>query len=411
MQAESTAGAVKNVGQMGLVEFAEYFKANPKEALDAVARDYPNTFVQTAKTLLNIADSEAERLMRIQQNGTGAISWEEKELLEKILRFSASHEASKKFSEEFKRKLEEEKDEREASADHKNGAHGAGLPAGLAQMSHDAQVHCLAEFMMHGGSAADIAKAYGISEEGQEAVRKKEEQLRQEYDEKHQSERDELEEAKRKYGEQSEEYKRRKKVYEERKIVAIFSDQSMLQTMQNWGVPADKITAAAKEAAAKGMGADMAMRVSAEELHRLEKDAKSEMASLKSKLKSGQTTEEERTVLKVAAVSTLGKEDIKKTLDANKDVKTAALTAYIKDDADAVSRASALSINSKGGFSKEDINEATLNVVSNSQLKSTTEEEEGFDSSPAPINKDFLDKKRLAQASVPTPAPGRSPQA
>lgn len=410
MSAEATVAQIKNVAQMGLVEFAEYFKANPKEALDAVARDYPNTFVQTAKSLLNIGESEAEKLMRIQQNGTGAICWEEKELLEKILRFASSHEASKKFAEEFRRKLEEER-EAEASAKHNSAqSHGAGLPSGLGQMSHEAQVHCLAEFMMHGGSAAEIAKAYGVSQEGQEAIRSKEEDLREKYDEKHKSEREELEESKRRYGEESEEYKRRKKAYEERKTLAVFTDQSMLQTMQNWGVPADKISAAAKEAAAKGCGSDMSMRVSDEELHRLDKQSKIEMASLKAKLKNGQATEEDRSILKVAAVSTLGKEDVKKTLEANKDIKNAALLAYIKDDVDAVRKASALAIGAKGGFDDGDIDSAKLNLQASATLRSVTDEEEGFESSPAPINKDFLQRKRIAQYDAPMSAP-KGPEA
>lgn len=155
MQDFASAIAQKNVGQMTMIEFAEFFRASPKEALDSVARDYPNTFTQTTKSLLNISESEAERLQRIQQNGTGAISWEEKELLEKIMRAAASHEATKKLSEEVKLRAEEEREEAEEIKAHaKNAQHG--LPSNLGAMSHGQQVEHIFDHFMHGGSVDDL---------------------------------------------------------------------------------------------------------------------------------------------------------------------------------------------------------------------------------------------------------------
>lgn len=94
-------------------------------------------------------------MRRIQQNGTGAVSWEEKELLEKILKVAASHEATKKFSEEVKQRIEEEREEAELAKGHaKKGDHG--LPGNLGAMSHNEQVHFITDSLMHGGSVDDL---------------------------------------------------------------------------------------------------------------------------------------------------------------------------------------------------------------------------------------------------------------
>lgn len=166
----------QHVGQMSFVEFAKFFNASPKEALDALARDYPNTFVATAKSLLNLNESEAQRLLRIQQNGTGAICWEEKELLEKILKYFAKNEAAKTYWEEFRRKQEEE-----MGAEHGAKAvagHGSPLsPGGLVGASHNEQVMVLEEHFANGGSYADAALALGCSKEQAARIKKAEKEL------------------------------------------------------------------------------------------------------------------------------------------------------------------------------------------------------------------------------------------
>lgn len=140
------------------------------------AREDETNFLRNVKEITKCSDYDAQKLLNQAKSGEySGFDPELKAMSEKAARFVATHEAGKKLVEWVKEEnVEDQK--------------GHLIRGSLVGLSHDKQVHALADHYAHGGSIADAARAMGMSEEQAKKVEKAEKEYKEKYDQDHKDE-------------------------------------------------------------------------------------------------------------------------------------------------------------------------------------------------------------------------------
>ena len=241
---------------------------------------------------------------------------------------SRTHKAERSHA-EFYAMLEEQS--------HASAPTQAGHKLGnITNLSHDQQIHALADHFSHGGSIADAAKAYGATDKEAEDLEEFTMQTKAEIDKQYENEPKSAELNKKKEKELAE--KIRKSGLGPEPMISAFADT----------------IATGKAAPVLNAGDLSAYRVAKESASQANKESKKIAANVL----NGTANEEERNTLKKIELSEKSSAKIQSELKNDKELKNEIIRNFIKDDASAANKVAAATMYAKGGVSEDSVSDA-----------------------------------------------------
>ncbi len=240
---------------------------------------------------------------------------------------SRTHKAERSHA-EFYAMLEEQS--------HASAATQAGHKLGnITNLSHDQQIHALADHFSHGGSIADAAKAYGATDaEAQET-----EDL-----------------IKEKKAELTEKYKNEKQTPELAKKINKELSQFVRESESIPPMMRDPLATVIDRGQA-GHSLDVAKDTALRKAEKLNSQAKEEANSARINVINGTVNAEEKNTLKNVDLSEKSTAKIQSELKHDKALKTEIIRNFVKDDVSAANKVAAATIYAKGGISKDSVSD------------------------------------------------------
>lgn len=257
-------------------------------------------------------------------------------------------------------KLKKEESEREAKQQMDEMAQALARAA-----SPEQRIEIMANHFAHGGSIADMAGALGVDKKGQEVIREKEEQLKDEFDKKNAEKEKELYERNKRKGMDDEAARKKaREEYEALRTQAVLGTPEMVQTLKNQGVSEQKIREmqAGAATAANSFSTDAVAGLAQAKAN--EPAARQEGRQLAAKIEAGTATHDEQLTAKAATVAQMGdKERAKAILAKDKGLEDKLIHDAIKDDVSALEKNAAINFRANIGISQDKLDDAKKSEI------------------------------------------------
>jgi len=226
--------------------------------------------------------------------------------------------------------------------------------------SPEQRIEIMGNHFAHGGSIADLAGVLGVDKKGQEAIRKKEEQLKDEFDKKNAEKEKELyERNKRKGMDEEAARKKAREEYDAIRTQAVMANPEMVQSLRNQGVSEQKIgeMQAGAAAAVNSFSADAVSGLAQAKANA--PMAKEEARKLAEKIVGGTASHEEQLTAKAATLGQMeDKERAKAILAKDKELEAKIIHDRIKDGVSALEKNAAINAQANLGISEKKLDTA-----------------------------------------------------
>lgn len=228
--------------------------------------------------------------------------------------------------------LQEEQNHAPTQAGHKLG--------NIANLTHDQQVHALADHFSHGGSTSEALAALGESE----AAQREQEVLEEQGRERHKEEQEKINKIR----------DQREKAIAQRQLdLRIQIEATALNKLLKHENQKSIIEGLEKAYSKNSELSQDASKIDAIVINQ----ASNERQKIVTNLKNGTATEEDKNTLKKVDISERSAARMRNDLEKDKQLKLELIKDYVKDNASSANKVAAATIVAKGGISKDSISD------------------------------------------------------